>query len=98
AGPETAVTQPAAPETESGETQTAAGEKAGEKQDRTKVLRQQFIRLGEQRGDFVVVQEGLEAGQTVVSTGVFKVHNGQPVTIDNRLAPDFKIAPQPEDA
>jgi membrane fusion protein (multidrug efflux system) len=98
ATPKSAASESAAPDTESGEIQTAAGEKAGEKQDRAKVLRQQFIRLGEQRGDFVVVQEGLEAGQTVVSTGVFKVHNGQRVTIDNRLAPDFKIAPQPEDA
>jgi membrane fusion protein (multidrug efflux system) len=86
------VVEPA--ETAAGETKTAAGEKV----DQAMVLRQQFIRLGEQRGDFIVVQKGLTAGQTVVSTGVFKAHNGQQVAIDNRLAPDFKIAPQPEDA
>jgi membrane fusion protein (multidrug efflux system) len=62
------------------------------------MLRQQFIRLGEQRGDFVVVLKGLEAGQTVVSTGVFKLRNGQSVAIDNRLAPAFEIAPRPQDA
>jgi membrane fusion protein, multidrug efflux system len=63
-----------------------------------KVLRQQFVQLGQQRGDFVVVAQGLEAGQTVVSTGVFKLRNGQSVAIDNQLAPTFETAPTPEDA
>jgi membrane fusion protein (multidrug efflux system) len=63
-----------------------------------KVVRQQFVQLGEQRGDFIAVHKGLEAGQAVVSTGVFKLRNGQPVVIDNQLAPDFEAAPTPEDA
>lgn len=61
-----------------------------------KVVRQQFVRLGEKRGDFVAVTEGLEHGKTVVSTGVFKLRNGQAVTVDNRLAPPFAEAPNPE--
>lgn len=61
-----------------------------------KVLRQQFVRLGTKRGDFVAVTEGLKAGETVVSTGVFKLRNGQAVVIDNKLAPAFKQAPTPE--
>lgn len=59
-------------------------------------LRQQFVRLGEKRGDFVAVTEGLKEGETVVSTGVFKLRNGQTVVIDNKLAPAFQLAPQPE--
>jgi len=59
-------------------------------------LRQQFVRLGEKRGDFVEVTEGLSEGQTIVSTGVFKLHNGQSVVVDNKLAPDFQQAPKPE--
>ena len=62
------------------------------------VLRQQFVQLGEKRGDFVAVANGLQAGQQVVSTGVFKLRNGMPVTIDNSLAPSFEINPQPENA
>ncbi|UCD35000.1 MAG: efflux RND transporter periplasmic adaptor subunit, partial [Nitrospiraceae bacterium] len=58
-------------------------------------LRQQFIRPGEKRGDFVNVVSGLSAGQTVVSTGVFKLRNGQAVIIDNSLAPEFSKDPQP---
>jgi membrane fusion protein (multidrug efflux system) len=61
-------------------------------------LRQQFVQLGEKRGDFIAVQKGLAAGQTVVSTGVFKLRNGMPVVVDNTLAPKFELAPRPENA
>lgn len=63
-----------------------------------KVVHQQFVRLGERRGDFVAVTSGLKAEQTVVSTGVFKLRNGLGVVIDNTLAPEFKLAPQPKDS
>ncbi|HEY5514553.1 MAG TPA: hypothetical protein VIK40_13000, partial [Geomonas sp.] len=70
--------------------QDGRGNRAG------KVLRQQFVRLGEKRGDFVAVTSGLKEGDTVVSTGVFKLRNGQEVLVDNRLAPVFSQAPTPE--
>lgn len=60
------------------------------------VLRQQFVRLGEKRGDFVAVSSGLKEGETIVSTGVFKLRNGQAVVVDNKLAPDFRERPAPE--
>lgn len=62
------------------------------------VLRQQFVTLGERRGDFVTVTRGVAPGQTVVSTGVFKYRNGQSVIVDNALNPEFKIAPTPENS
>ena len=61
-----------------------------------KVLQQQFVRLGEKRGDFVAVTEGLKEGENIVSTGVFKLRNGQPAVVDNRLAPKFRENPAPE--
>lgn len=61
-----------------------------------KILRQQFIRLGEKRGDFVAVVSGLKGNETVVSTGAFKLRNGQAVVIDNKLAPTFSLEPKPE--
>ena len=60
-----------------------------------KALRQQFVRLGERRGDFIAVTDGLKEGETIVSTGVFKLRNGQPVVVDNKLAPEFRLAPNP---
>jgi membrane fusion protein (multidrug efflux system) len=65
-------------------------EKSGE------VLRQKFVRLGEKRGDFIAVSSGLTEGENIVSTGVFKLRNGQAVTVDNSLAPSFRQAPTPE--
>ncbi len=59
------------------------------------VLRQTFVRLGETRGDFVAITKGLTAGEQVVSTGVFKLRNAIPVVIDNALAPDPKLNPEP---
>jgi membrane fusion protein (multidrug efflux system) len=62
------------------------------------LLRQQFIRTGETRGDFVAVTEGLKAGDQVVSTGVFKLRNGMNVAVDNKLAPQSDLAPKPADS
>lgn len=62
------------------------------------MLRQQFVQLGGQRGDFIAVKKGLEEGQTVVSSGVFKLRNGMSVVVDNTLAPAFELAPQPSNA
>ncbi len=61
-------------------------------------VRQQFVRLGRTRGDFIAVRSGLEAGQIVVSTGVFKLRNGQAVVVDNTLSPHFRLNPQPPDS
>jgi membrane fusion protein (multidrug efflux system) len=62
-----------------------------------KVVRQQFAQLGEKRGDFVAVLSGLKEGDTIVSTGVFKLRNGQTVTVDNTLSPEFKLSPKPSE-
>jgi membrane fusion protein, multidrug efflux system len=64
----------------------------------TKVLQQKIVQLGEKRGDFVAIVSGLDQGETVVSTGVFKLRNDQTVVVDNTLAPAFKLAPKPEDS
>jgi membrane fusion protein (multidrug efflux system) len=61
-----------------------------------KSLRQQFVRLGEKKGDFVAVTSGIKDDETIVSTGVFKLRNGQAVIIDNKLSPDFQKSPKPE--
>lgn len=60
------------------------------------MVRQQFARLGGKQGDFVSVASGVKEGETVVSTGVFKLRNGQDVVVDNTLSPEFKLRPRPE--
>jgi membrane fusion protein (multidrug efflux system) len=61
-------------------------------------LRQQFVRVGEARGDFVSVTTGLKPGETVVGTGVFKLRNGMAVAINNDLAPKPQVNPTPADS
>lgn len=74
-------------------------EKKNEKTGATeKVLRQQFVRLGATRGDFVAVVDGLKAGDTVVTSGVFKLRGGMPVVVDNKMAPKAELNPKPSNA
>ena len=64
----------------------------------SQMIRQQFVRVGESRGDLVSITEGLKAGEIVVSTGVFKLRNGMAVTINNELAPKPQTNPTPGDS
>ena len=64
----------------------------------SKVVHQRTVRLGLSRGDFVAVDAGLKEGDLVVTTGVFKLHNGGAVTLDNTLAPDAQLNPKPADS
>jgi membrane fusion protein, multidrug efflux system len=64
----------------------------------SQVIRQQFVRVGEARGDFVAITQGLKAGEVLVSTGVFKLRNGMTVTINNDLAPKPQLNPNPVDS
>jgi membrane fusion protein (multidrug efflux system) len=64
----------------------------------SQVIRQQFVRVGEARGDFVAIAQGLKAGEMIVSTGVFKLRNGMTVTINNDLAPKPQVNPNPIDS
>jgi len=64
----------------------------------SQAIRQQFVRVGESRGDLVSITEGLKAGEIVVSTGVFKLRNGMAVTINNELAPKPQTNPTPGDS
>ena len=64
----------------------------------SQTIRQQFVRVGEARGDLVSITNGLKAGDTVVGTGVFKLRNGMAVTINNDLAPKPQVNPTPADS
>ena len=64
----------------------------------SQAIRQQFVRVGESRGDFVSITQGLKASELVVSTGVFKLRNGMAVTVNNDLAPKPQTNPTPGDS
>jgi membrane fusion protein (multidrug efflux system) len=60
-----------------------------------RVARQRFVRLGQARGDFVVVAEGIHAGKEVVSAGAFKLRNGAPIVVDNSTTAKPQLEPRP---
>lgn len=62
------------------------------------VVRQQFVRSGRMRGDFVAVETGLKPGEKVVSAGLFKLRNGMSVVENNELTPKSSSTPKPADS
>ncbi len=49
------------------------------------VAKQSFVTTGATRGDQVAVLSGVKPGDTVVSAGQIKLHNGAPVAINNKV-------------
>ena len=78
-----------------GDTVYVIEEKKGDDGTKQLVVRQQNVRLGARKGDFVVVASGLKVGETVVTSGVFRLRPGGAVMINNALAPDAQLAPKP---
>jgi membrane fusion protein, multidrug efflux system len=67
------------------------------KDGKEQIARQKFVRLGQARGDYVVVTKGLSAGENVVIAGAFKLRNNAPVMINNELKPEPSENPKPTD-
>jgi membrane fusion protein, multidrug efflux system len=61
-----------------------------------KVARQQFVRVGITRGDFVAIDEGVTAGQQVVMLGAFKLRNGASVVVNNEIQLSPSQTPNPQ--
>jgi len=61
-------------------------------------VRQQFVKLEGSRGDQVAVVSGVNPGDEVVSSGVFKLRNGAAVQVNNKVQPGNSPVPKPEDS
>lgn len=62
------------------------------------LARQQFVRTGPLRGDFLVVESGLKEGQKIASAGIFKLRNGITVVENNEIVPPASQTPRPPDS
>jgi membrane fusion protein (multidrug efflux system) len=60
-------------------------------------VRQQFVKLGGTRGDQVGVVSGVNPGDEVVTSGVFKLRGGAAVLVNNTVRPGNDPSPRPED-
>lgn len=60
-------------------------------------VREQFVKVGSARGDQVAVVAGVQAGEEVVTSGVFKLRNNAAIQINNDVQPSNNPAPLVED-
>jgi len=61
------------------------------------VAHQSFVTTGSTRGDQVAVLTGVKSGDTVVTAGQIKLHNGSAVLINNSVQPTDNPNPKPVD-
>ena len=61
-------------------------------------VRQQFVKVEGSRGDQVGIVSGLNPGDEVVTSGVFKLRNGAAVQVNNKVQPGNNPAPKPEES
>lgn len=69
-----------------------------EEKDSKTTVRQQFVKLGRKRGDFIAVTKGLSSGDRVVSAGAFKLTNGAAVKINDAMQPEPSLNPTPDNS
>jgi membrane fusion protein (multidrug efflux system) len=61
-------------------------------------VKQQFVKVDGSRGDQVAIVSGVNAGDEVVTSGVFKLRNGAAVNVNNKVQPENNPAPKPSDS
>ena len=61
-------------------------------------VRQEFVKVQGSRGDQVGVISGVNPGEEIVSSGVFKLRNGAAVQVNNKVRPPNNPKPNPEDS
>lgn len=59
--------------------------------------RQQFVKLGATQGDWVQVIDGLQEGQEIATTGVFKLRQGVSIMVNNEIQPNLQKKPDLKD-
>ncbi len=58
-------------------------------------VEQRFVKLGATRGDQVAVRKGVQAGDEVASSGVFRLRGGMAVQVNNSVQPGNDASPNP---
>jgi membrane fusion protein (multidrug efflux system) len=61
-------------------------------------VRQQVVKIEGSRGDQVAITSGVNPGDEVVSSGVFRLRNGAPIQVNNTVKPSNSPTPKPEDS
>lgn len=63
-----------------------------------KAVKEQFVKVGQSRGDMISIVSGLKPGQEVVTSGVFRLKSGAHIVVNNEIKPESELAPTPSDS
>jgi membrane fusion protein (multidrug efflux system) len=63
-----------------------------------KGVSERFVKVGRQQGDMVAIDDGLKPGEEVATSGVFRLRNAAPVSVNNKTQPDSQLHPTPSDS
>jgi membrane fusion protein (multidrug efflux system) len=69
----------------------------GPKGESYRGVQQQFVKLGESRGDQIAVLSGIKPGAEIATSGLFKLRNGAAVQVNNDIQPGNSPSPKVED-
>jgi membrane fusion protein (multidrug efflux system) len=61
-------------------------------------VKQQVVKIEGSRGDQVAITSGLNVGDEVVSSGVFRLRNAAPVLVNNSVKPGNNPNPKPDES
>ncbi|HJZ79059.1 MAG TPA: efflux RND transporter periplasmic adaptor subunit [Pyrinomonadaceae bacterium] len=63
-----------------------------------KAVKEQFVKVGQSRGDMISIVSGLKPGEEVVTSGVFRLKSGAHIVVNNEIKPESELAPTPSDS
>jgi len=63
-----------------------------------KGVKEQFVKLGQSKGDLTAITSGVNPGDELVTSGVFRLKSGAPIIVNNQAKPGSELAPTPSDS
>jgi membrane fusion protein (multidrug efflux system) len=63
-----------------------------------KGVTEQFVKLGQSKGDLTAIVSGLKPGEEVVTSGVFRLRSGGAIIVNNKTIPGNQTSPNPSDS
>ena len=61
-------------------------------------VEEQVVTLGKTRGDQIEIVKGLHPGDEIATSGIFKLHQGGAVKVENSVQPGNNPSPKPSDS
>ena len=81
-----------------GDSVYVVAEMKDQKGNKYRGVKQQVVKIEGSRGDQVAITSGINAGDEIVSAGVFRLRNAAPVLVNNSVKPGNNPNPKPDES